>query len=307
MTGGAGFIGSHLVARLLAAGDRVTVLDDLSSGQATNLPPKARLVQGCVLDTALLDRVLAGMDLVVHLAARVSVQLCITDWMAAHRVNLGGTIAVLQAARRAGPVPVVYASSAAVYGNHDDSPCAETDLPRPISPYAADKLGCEHQASAMAEVHGLASVGLRFFNVYGPGQDAASPYAGVISRFCANRLADRAHVIFGDGLQSRDFIYVGDVAQGLMRAGDAVTRGGAQVFNLCTGTRTSLLDLAARIDGVAGRGASAIQHEPARDGDIRASCGSTEAARTGLGFTARTPIDAGLRALWDQLSNGAGS
>ena len=308
MTGGAGFIGSHLVARLLAAGDRVTVLDDLSSGQAANLPPEVRLVQGCVLDTALLDSVLAGVDLVVHLAARVSVQLCITDWMAAHRINLGGTIAVLQAARRAGPVPVVYASSAAVYGNHDDSPCAETDVPRPISPYAADKLGCEHQARAMAEIHALPSVGLRFFNVYGPRQDPRSPYAGVISKFCANRLADDPHTVFGDGQQSRDFIYVADIVEGLIRARThAESKGGAAVFNLCTGVETTLIGLAAEIDTVSGRAPLPITHAEPRAGDIRMSLGDPAEAARRLGFTAGTDIQTGLGHLWASLTDGQGA
>ncbi|MFC3570347.1 NAD-dependent epimerase/dehydratase family protein [Paracoccus simplex] len=309
VTGGAGFIGSHLVERLLAAGDEVIVLDDLSSGRRCNLPAGLRLVPGDVLDAELLGSLLVGVDCVIHLAARVSVQLCITDWMAAHRVNLGGTIAVLQAAQRAGNVPVVYASTAAVYGNRSGTDCRETDLPLPISPYAADKLACEHQARAMAEVHGLASVGLRFFNVYGPRQDAASPYAGVISKFCANRLADRPHLIFGDGLQSRDFIYVADVVDGLLRAADHVAgQGGAEVFNLCTGTETTLLELAAQIDRVAGRGTSAIDHAPARGGDIRASRGNPEAARARLGFTARIQVAEGLLQFWAaQAPKGAGA
>lgn len=305
VTGGAGFIGSHLVERLLAGGVEVIVLDDLSTGRAANLPRGVRLESGDVLDGGLLDRLLAGVDRVFHLAARVSVQLCISDWVAAHRVNLGGSIAVFQAARRAGGVPVVYASSAAVYGNRAGA-CAETDLPQPISPYGADKLGCEHQARAMAEVHGLASVGLRFFNVYGPRQDAASPYAGVISKFCANRRADRPHVIFGDGGQSRDFVYVADVVEALLRAGDAPGPG-ARVFNICTGAGTTLLDLVAQLDRLAGRGAGAVQHAAARSGDIRESLGNPLAAREGLGFTAATGIAEGLAALWHQPGNGAGS
>jgi UDP-glucose 4-epimerase len=308
VSGGAGFIGSHLVERLLAAGDEVVVLDDLSSGRAENLPAQARLVRGDVLDEQLLDRLLVGVDRVYHLAARVSVQLCITDWMAAHRINLGGSIAVFQAAHRAGNLPVVYASSAAVYGNRSGGACHEADLPRPISPYGADKLGCEHQARTMAEVHGLASVGLRFFNVYGPRQEATSPYAGVISKFCANRRAGRPHVIFGDGGQSRDFVYVADVVEGLLRASDAAVRGGgAQVLNICSGAGTTLMDLVAQLDDLAGRGASSVEHASERSGDIRASLGSPEAARAALGFSARTGIADGLRALWNQPENGAGS
>ncbi|MEF9603440.1 NAD-dependent epimerase/dehydratase family protein [Paracoccus sp. PXZ] len=305
MTGGAGFIGSHLVDRLLAAGEEVTVLDDLSSGRPANLGPDARLVRGDVRDADLIASLLAGVDCVFHLAARVSVQLCISDWMAAHRINLGGTMAVLDAAHRAGNIPVIHASSAAVYGNRSGTACRETDLPMPISPYAADKLAGEHQASARAEVNGLPALGLRFFNVYGPRQDAASPYAGVISKFCANRLADRPHQIFGDGLQSRDFIYVADVVEGLLRARDlAGTAPGARVFNLCTGVETTLLDLVRIIDELAGRGPSAIEHAPARSGDIRASRGCPETARERLGFVAGMDIRSGLGALWDALCAG---
>ncbi len=308
VTGGAGFIGCHLVDRLLAAGDEVVVLDDLSSGRAANLSPKAQLVRGDVLDNALVGSLLGGVDCVFHLAARVSVQLCISDWTGAHRVNLGGTIAVLQAAHQAGNIPVVYASSAAVYGNRSGAECRESDLPMPISPYAADKLAGEHQARAMAEVNGLPSVGLRFFNVYGPGQDAASPYAGVISKFCANRMADRPHTIFGDGRQSRDFIYVADVVDGLLRARDLVGKmPRAEVFNLCTGIETTLLDLVHAIDRVAGRGTSDIEHAPARSGDIRTSRGCPQAAGARLGFTARTDICAGLGAFWAALGPGAGA
>lgn len=304
VTGGAGFIGSHLVERLLSQGARVTVLDDLSGGRNVNLHPQAELIRGDVLDTALLARAMEGVGSVFHLAACVSVQECIADWSGGHRINLGGTIAVLQAARWAGNLPVVYASSAAVYGNPAHLPCAERDLPMPISPYAADKLGCEHQARAMAEVHGLPSVGLRFFNVYGPRQAAISAYAGVISRFCANRMADQEHVIFGDGGQSRDFIYVLDVVDGLIRARDLLGRArGAHVFNLSTGTEVSLLELAQRIDAVSGRPPSQILHQPARGGDIRASRGATELARDQLGFRAETGITAGLAQLWNWLSD----
>ena len=306
VTGGAGFIGSHLVGRLLALGEEVVVLDDLSAGDGARLSPDARLVRGDVLDGALVDRLLAGVDCIFHLAARVSVQQCISDWMAAHRNNLGGTVTVLQAAHRAGNIPVVYASSAAVYGDCTGRKCRETDLPRPISPYAADKLAGEHHAHAMAEIHGLPSAGLRFFNVYGPGQDAASPYAGVISRFWANRRAGRPQVIFGDGRQSRDFIHVADVVEGMLRARDLIGAGpGARVLNLCTGVATTLLDLVRAIDEVAGGPASAIEHVPARSGDIRASCGCPEAARAQLGFVAATDVMSGLRLLCGDAAGAA--
>lgn len=298
VTGGAGFIGSHLVENLLARGERVVVLDDLSSGRVANLPTGVELIRADVLDID--AAALQGIGAVFHLAARVSVQECITDWAGGHRVNLCGAMAVLHAAWRAGNVPVVYASSAAVYGNRSDQPCAETDLPMPISPYAADKLACEHQARAMAEVHGVASAGLRFFNVYGPRQDATSAYSGVISCFCANRLAERPHVVFGDGGQSRDFIHVRDVVRGLLLAREALLQdgAGAQVFNLCTGRSTTLLDLAGQLDAITGGSPNAIDFVGARHGDIRNSRGCTRAAQARLGFHAEIDLREGLADLW---------
>lgn len=310
VTGGAGFIGSHLVDRLVAAGERVVVLDNLSSGKAGNLPPQAELIVGDVTDEALIRDLVNGADSVFHLAALVSVQECIRDWSLGHRVNLDATIGLFHAAAKTQPggIPVVYASSAAVYGDRSGSACHETSLPAPISPYGADKLGCEHQALAMAEIHGLPSVGLRFFNVYGPRQDPSSPYAGVISRFCANRLGDNPHTVFGDGQQSRDFIYVADIVEGLVRArAHAQTQPGAAVFNLCTGVETTLVSLAAEIDGVAGRGRTPITHAPSRSGDIRMSLGDPAAAARDLGFAAQTDIGSGLGRLWASLTKRQGA
>ncbi|CAM2971032.1 UDP-glucose 4-epimerase [Paracoccus aminovorans] len=305
VTGGAGFIGSHLVDRLVTAGEQVIVLDDLSSGNRENLPPEAELVIGDITDGAMVGELMNGADSVFHLAALVSVQECIKDWERGHRINLEATIGLFRAAAKARPggVPVVYASSAAVYGDRSGTMCRESSVPAPISPYGADKLGCEHQARAMAEIHGLPSVGLRFFNVYGPRQDPRSPYAGVISRFCANRLTDAPHTVFGDGGQSRDFIYVADIIEGLIQArAHAETRGGASVFNLCTGIETTLLALAAEIDGVAGRDPSPILRADPRPGDIRMSLGDPSEAAHALGFSAGTDIRTGLGQLWTSLT-----
>lgn len=308
VTGGAGFIGSHVVDRLLANGEDVVVLDNLSTGKHENLVPQAKLVAGDITDRALVEELARGADSIVHLAALVSVQECINNWSLGHRINLTATNELFQIAARvrAGGVPVVYASSAAIYGDFSGEACRETSLPRPISPYGADKLGCEHQAIAAAEIHGLPSVGLRFFNVYGPRQDPKSPYAGVISRFFANRLANAPHTIFGDGRQSRDFIYIDDIVEGVMRARDhARGKGGAAVFNLCTGVETTLLELAAEIDAVSERGATKIIHAPARAGDIRMSLGAPEIAAKELGFTAKTDIRTGLGRIWATALDGA--
>lgn len=302
VTGGAGFIGSHLVDHLLARGETVVVLDNLSSGRGENLAPCAKLVVGDIRDAELLRDLIRNVDSVFHLAALVSVQECVNKWDVGHAINLGGTIKLFQAAAEKENVPVVYASSAAIYGDQSGSDCCETSYPAPLSPYGADKLSCEHQARAMAEIHGLCSVGLRFFNVYGPRQDPASPYAGVISKFCGNRLANRPHMIYGDGLQSRDFIYVSDIVEGLILArAHAQGIAGAKAFNLCTGVGTNLVDLVDQIDTAAGRGASPVAYADARGGDIRMSVGNGTLAHMELGFTARTPICDGLGLLWHSL------
>ena len=299
VTGGAGFIGSHLTHRLLTSADEVVAVDDLSTGSADNLDPAVALVRGDIRDEALMDRVAQGADCIYHLAASVSVAASIADWRRAHEINLTGTLGVFHAAARHG-VPVVYASSAAVYGNHPE-PCDETARPLPISPYGADKLGCEHHAGAMAVVHGLRSIGLRFFNVYGPGQGRGSPYSGVISLFLRNRLADRPHVVFGDGRQSRDFVHVSDVVNGLVRAGDRLRCAGspmAEVFNICSGNGTDILTLAAMLDRVSNGPAIDPVHRPANPGDIRFSQGIFRAAEAAFGYRPETALADGLAELW---------
>lgn len=308
ITGGAGFIGRHLVRRLLADGARVTVLDDLSSGVRDAEDTDIGFVQGDIRDSALMGDLAASADCIFHLAACVSVTESIRNWRRSHEVNLGGTVAVLDAAQKAGNVPVVYASSAAVYGpGADVGANAESLLPRPISPYAADKLGCEHQAAAMAAVHGLPSIGLRFFNVYGDGQDAASPYAGVIARFLANRQAGNPHDIYGDGLQSRDFLHVDDVVTGMLLARDHLAAGaGASVYNLCTGISSTLLDVVGIFDRLSGGDPLPLRFHAARGGDIRRSLGCAIAARQALEFEARVTLQDGLARLWDHANGSRG-
>lgn len=302
VTGGAGFIGSHLVDRLLAEGEEAVVLDDLSTGFLQNLDSRARLIEGSICDEQKLRSAIRGCDSVIHLAALVSVQDCIQDWGRGTRINLAGTSAVFRAASAAGNLPVVYASSAAVYGDRGGNECAETDLPQPISPYGADKLGCEHHARAMNAIHKLPSVGLRFFNVYGPRQNPNSPYAGVISKFCENRRTNRDHLIFGDGTQARDFVYVSDIIDGIIAArAFAVAHGGAHVFNLCTGHATDLKELALHIDNIAGRGETIRCIAPARRGDIHFSVGSPDLACRTLGFAARVSVQQGMCRLWSSI------
>jgi UDP-glucose 4-epimerase len=299
ITGGCGFIGSHLVHSLLQDGHDVRVLDDLSTGKRENLPagaelpPGAELIVGDIADPAAVAEAVRGIDGCFHLAAIASVERGVRDWRGTHRANLTGTITLLDAIR-AHPVPFVYASSAAVYGDCDALPITEAERPRPLSAYGADKLGCELHARVATGVHGIPTVGLRFFNVYGPRQDPASPYSGVISIFC-NRLRRRQPVdVFGDGLQVRDFVYVADVVAAL-RAAMALHPDGAPVFNVCTGIATSVRDLAHAIAGICGS-VPELRPQPPRAGEIRASLGSPARLREVLRTADPVPLREGLRA-----------
>jgi len=296
VTGGCGFIGSHLVEALLARGDGVRVLDDLSSGKRDNIPAQVEVMIGDVADHALVERAADGVDGIFHLAAIASVQRSSEDWLGCHRANLTGTITVLDCARRTNKhaaLPVVYASSAAVYGDNSAVPLGETAALRPLTAYGADKLASELHGRVAWTVHGVPTMGLRFFNVYGPRQDPASPYSGVIAIFAARFARGDEVTIFGDGQQTRDFIYVTDVVAHLL-ASMATLHSGETVLNVCTGKPTSILQLAQTIAQITGREAR-IRHGAARIGDIRASVGNPAAARRVLGIEAATGIADGLR------------
>lgn len=277
VTGGCGFIGSHLCAALLARGARVRVLDDLSTGSEANLAPGAEFIHGDVADADLVREAIAGADGCFHLAAVASVERGVRDWIGTHRVNLSGTIAVLDAARPR-HVPVVYASSAAVYGDQATLPIGE-DAPRcPLSAYGADKLGCEQHALVGGRVHGIPTLGLRFFNVFGPRQDPRSPYSGVISIFCDRISRGEEVQVFGDGEQTRDFVHVSDVVAALV-AGLGAASVAAPVLNVCTGRPTSVLALARTIGEVFGT-EPRLSHRPARAGEIRHSLGDPTRLRS---------------------------
>ena len=303
VTGGAGFIGSHLAAALLAEGHAVRVLDDLSTGHRANLAPEAELIEGCITDAARVREALDGVDGCFHLAAIASVERGVQAWVGTHRVNLTGTITILDALRRrsgAGRVPMVYASSAAVYGDCTDLPIRESAERQPLSAYGADKLGCELHARVATASFGIPTVGLRFFNVFGPRQDPRSPYSGVISIFC-DRLRQGLPVeIFGDGRQTRDFIYVADVVTALLRA-MARQPEGAPVFNVCTGQATSVLDLAGTIAELCGT-RPALRWRPARAGEIVHSLGAREQGAAALGLPAPTSLRDGLRTVLEWLA-----
>jgi UDP-glucose 4-epimerase len=293
VTGGAGFIGSHLADALIRAGHLVRVIDDLSTGRRANLAPEATLIEADICDRAALERALDGASGVFHLAAIASVARGNEDWVGTHRVNLTGSITVLDCCRAA-RLPMVYASSAATYGDIGDAVAEETLRCAPQTAYGADKFASELHAAVGWGVHGVPSFGLRFFNVYGPRQDPRSPYSGVISIF-ADRIAQGAGItINGDGAQTRDFIYVADVVAHLMAAmAKLAANPGAFVCNVCTGRETPVRGLADILGQLCGR-IPAISHGPARPGDIRRSVGDPLHAISLLGVRATTPLDVGL-------------
>jgi UDP-glucose 4-epimerase len=301
VTGGAGFIGSHLCEALLARGDKVRVLDDLSTGRRENLPPNVELVEGDIADQAAVRTAVQGVAGCFHLAAIASVERGVTDWLGTHRANLTGAITVFDAiSRLPEKVPVVYASSAAVYGDAKGMPIAETTERRPLSAYGADKYGCELHARVASHVHAIPTVGLRFFNVYGPRQDPRSPYSSVISIFC-ERLRRAAPIdIFGDGEQTRDFVFVADVVTALLAA-MRLRSTDAPVFNVCTGIPTSVLDLARTIAEIADTRVVA-RHKPPRLGEIRHSTGSPSQSRAALSLAEPVPLRAGLAQVLDWLA-----
>lgn len=293
VTGGAGFIGSHLCDALVARGDSVRVLDNLSTGHRGNLPSGVTLIEGDVADPDAVAGAMDGVDGCFHLAAIASVEQGITNWLGTHTANLTGTITVFDAIRRQdSKIPVVYASSAAVYGDAATVPIAETESRTPLSAYGADKYGCELHASVATHVHGIPTVGLRFFNVYGPRQDPKSPYSGVISIFCERIAGGMPISIFGDGQQTRDFVYVADVVRALL-AGMRLRSTEPAVFNVCTGVPTSVEALARLIADLAGKTLNA-QTQPPRSGEIRHSLGVPTLADSVLGIPGRVALRTGL-------------
>ena len=296
ITGGAGFIGSHLADALLASGHRVRVVDDFSTGRIEHLDPRCEIMRGDVCDPGLVRRAMLGAAGCFHLAAIASVARANEDWLGTHRVNLGGTVTTLDAARHLGGVPVVYASSAAVYGRVERA-ADERSETAPLTAYGADKRGSELHASAGTLVHGIPTLGFRFFNVYGPRQDPHSPYSGVISIFAKTIVSGQTVTINGDGGQTRDFIFVADIVRFLLAGMQALEEGreglSGTVLNACTGRETSVVELARIIGELAGRDVR-MRHGPARPGDIRRSVGSAMRAGALLGVSARTELRDGL-------------
>lgn len=295
VTGGAGFIGSHLVEALTANGQQVRVLDDFSTGLRDNLAhvqPAPEVIAGSVADLDVVERAMAGVGVVYHLAALASVQRSIELPGDSHAVCASGTLNVLDAARRHGVRRVVYAASSSAYGIPPSDVQKESDPLCPLSPYAAAKLAGEMYAQAFAVSYGLETVRLRFFNVFGPRQRADSPYSGVIALFVAALGAGRTPTVFGDGLQSRDFVFVSDVVQALQKAAAAPNISG-KVFNVGTGRKITLLELLTVLNNLLGTDIQP-RHGPPRAGDVRHSRADVAEARLHLGYEPAVRFEAGL-------------
>src|SRR5690554_2860367 len=299
VTGGAGFIGSHLVRRLLELDHKVRVLDDLSTGSLDNLPvdPSLELVVGHIADKDVVESALEGQDAFVHLAAVASVQASVEDPLGTHRTNLEGSIRLFETAARLQVRRAVYASSAAVYGDNPSLPLSETAEKRPLTPYAADKLAGEHYLAFFHASDQLDATAFRFFNVFGPRQDPSSPYSGVISIFLDRARRRQPVVIFGDGTQTRDFVYVTDVVDALVAAVEEppARRDVMPIFNVGRGTQVSLLELLDTVQNLPGVERLPVTHEQARSGDIKHSVADVSALRA-TGWQPRTSLGEGLEA-----------
>jgi UDP-glucose 4-epimerase len=294
VTGGAGFIGSHLTAHLLDAGDAVVVLDDFTSGRRENLEGLGgdlQVLEGSVTEPRTVERASEGVDAIAHLAALPSVARSIEDPLATNLVNATGTAVVLDVARRRG-LRVAYAGSSSAYGDQEAARKHEELREDPLSPYAASKLAGELYCRSFAQVYGLPVIVTRFFNVFGPRQVADSPYSGVVAAFCFALLRGERPRIDGDGLQSRDFTYVEDVVRGVRLALQARTQGCA-VVNLATGSSHTVLDLLAVLQRLAGV-ATAPRFAPPRPGDVRHSLADIERSRALLGYAPRVSFADGL-------------
>ncbi len=296
VTGGAGFIGSHIVRGLLDAGHRVRVLDNLCSGHRKNLDEvaaKVEFVEGDICDDAAVVKATHGMERVFHQAALASVPLSLERPMDTHRACVTGTLNLLRHSVAAGVKRFVYAASSSCYGDQPTSSKRETDLPMPLSPYAAAKLAGELYCQSYFHSFGLETVGIRYFNVFGPRQDPNSPYSAVIPLFVTKILSQSKPLIYGDGGQSRDFTFVANIVHGNLLASEKPNVGG-KVFNVADGRQTSLLRLLELLSTLLGR-SIAPEFLPPRVGDVRESLADISRARTELGYEPKVSLEDGLR------------
>lgn len=296
VTGGCGFVGSNLVRALHARGDRVRVLDDLSTGRLENLEgvlDKIEMVEGSLLDPKALQHALVGADAVLHQAALPSVPRSIDAPMPSHAVNATGTLALLEAARTMGTIKrLVYASSSSVYGNNASLPKHEEMATDPRSPYAASKLAAENYCRVYARVYGMSVFAIRYFNVFGPYQDPNSAYSAVIPRFILAALQDRPITVLGDGAQSRDFTFIDNVVDANLRALQAPKAQG-EAINVACGTRATLMELLALIQKATGKELR-IVHQKARAGDVRHSLAKIVRAEELLGYRPLISLQEGI-------------
>ncbi|MDH3238817.1 MAG: SDR family oxidoreductase [Deltaproteobacteria bacterium] len=308
VTGGAGFIGSNLVASLLASGHRARVLDNFLTGKRENLAGLAErygdafeLVEGDLRDLEVTRRAAQGVEYVLHQGALPSVPRSVADPVLSNEINVGGTVNLLIAARDAGVRRVVFAASSSAYGDTPELPKRESMTPNPKSPYAAQKLAGEHYMRIFYEVYGVETVSLRYFNVFGPKQDPASTYAAVIPRFITAVLMGTAPTVYGDGLQTRDFTYIDNVVRVNLLACEAPKEACGKVFNIACGERVSLLDILEIVYKLVGRRV-APKFEPPRPGDVRDSLADISLARDLLGYEPTVPFPEGLSRTFDFFS-----
>jgi nucleoside-diphosphate-sugar epimerase len=296
VTGGAGFIGSHLVEALLRRGDRVRVLDNLSTGKRGNLEQFAssiEFIEGDIRDLATIRRAVEGVGVIFHEAAIPSVPRSVAEPLLNHESNINGTFNVLLAARDAGVRRLVYAASSSAYGERGTGPKVEDQLPNPLSPYAVAKLVGEYYCQVFTHVYGLEAVALRYFNVFGPRQDPSSPYSGVISKFITALLGGEPPVVYGDGEQSRDFTYVANVVDANLRAAEAPDAAG-HVINVGVRQRTTLNHVLVELQQIIGTSLTP-RYQAARIGDVRHSLADITRAERLLGFNPIVGLTEGLR------------
>ncbi len=296
VTGGAGFIGSHIAERLVRRGDRVRVFDNLSTGHLSNMETfrdQVEFIEADLLDAQAVRQAVEGVDCVFHQAALASVPLSVERPLATNAACVTGTLTLLDAARRAGVRRLVYAASSSAYGDQPTASKRETDPPAPISPYGVAKLSAEYYCQAFSATYGFETVALRYFNVFGPRQDPDSPYSAVIPLFITAMLAGRQPVIYGDGLQSRDFTFVGNVVDANLLAAEAQGVAG-RVINVAGGRSTDLLHLIDVLNELLGTDVKPV-HEDPRSGDVRESLADITKARTLLGYEPQVGFDEGLR------------
>ena len=301
VTGGAGFIGSHVVERLLKEHPKATVrvLDNFSSGNMANLPfaaaagKRLEVVRADIRELAAVERAVQGAEVIFHQAAMRSVPRSVADPLGANENNVAGTLHVLEAAKRAGVRRVVYASSSSVYGDNPELPKREDQPPSPISPYAVSKAAGEQYAAVWTRLYGVETVGLRYFNVFGPRQDPASEYAAVIPKFILWALRDAPVEVHGDGRQSRDFTYIDNVVDANVLAATAPKAAG-EAFNVGCGDRVSLLDIIGRLESMLGKRIER-RHSPARAGDVPHTLADVGKAQRLLGYVPAVAFDEGLR------------